>query len=85
MIFPLFVFVGLRFCPESPRWVASRGGSVEEVAVIVAMLDSKNATVSSPQVVDQANEIVQIARHEAEVESSWSEVRLHDDMTQEKG
>ena len=76
MIFPLFVFAFLPFCPESPRWLAANGASLKEVGSVLALLEGKGTTESSPGILNQANEIMQVAQHEAELEASttWREV-----------
>lgn len=76
MIFPLFVFILLPFCPESPRWLAARGASLKEVATVLALLEGKGATDSTPEIHALANEIMQVAEHEAELEASstWNDV-----------
>ena len=75
MIFPVFVLGLLPFCPESPRYLASTGASIETVAEILAMLEGKDATSTAPQIVRNAREIVDVAEHEAELQTSWKEVR----------
>ncbi|RVX66407.1 hypothetical protein B0A52_09637 [Exophiala mesophila] len=75
MIFPIFVFALLPFCPESPRWLASRGASLKKVASVLALLEGKGATDTTPHILGLANEIVLVAQHEAELEESttWHE------------
>ncbi|KAL6241123.1 hypothetical protein RBB50_012027 [Rhinocladiella similis] len=70
MTFPVFVFLLLPFCPESPRWLASRGASLKEVASVLALLEGKGATDTSPHILSLANEIMLVAQHEAELEAS---------------
>ncbi|KAK6385665.1 hypothetical protein LTS17_001235 [Exophiala oligosperma] len=70
MTFPVFVFFLLPFCPESPRWLASRGASLKEVASVLALLEGKGATDTSPHILSLANEIILVAQHEAELEAS---------------
>lgn len=76
MTFPVFVFFLLPFCPESPRWLASRGASLKEVASVLALLEGKGATDTSPHILSLANEIILVAQHEAELEASttWRDV-----------
>ena len=78
MIFPIFVFALLPFCPESPRWLASRGASLKKVASVLALLEGKGATDTTPHILGLANEIVLVAQHEAELEESttWHEVSI---------
>lgn len=47
---------------------------MKEVAAVLALLEGKGATETTTHVVSLAEEIVQVARHEAELESSWREV-----------
>ena len=76
MIFPLFVFILLPLCPESPRWLAAKGASLKEVASVLALLEGKGTTEATPHILSQAKEILQVAEHEAELEVSttWREV-----------
>lgn len=76
MIFPVFVFCLLPFCPESPRWLAAKGAPVEEVAEILALLEGNNTTSTTPSVASKAREIIAIAQHEAELDVSWREVSI---------
>lgn len=80
MIFPIFVFALLPFCPESPRWLAAKGAPLKEVASVLALLEGKGTTEATPHILSQANEIMQVAQHEAEVEAStsWREVSRAD-------
>lgn len=48
---------------------------METVAEILAMLEGKNATPTSSEIVRNAMEIVDVAEHEAELQTSWKEVR----------
>ncbi|KAK5048626.1 hypothetical protein LTR84_005717 [Exophiala bonariae] len=73
MIFPLFVFALLPFCPESPRWLAAKGAPVGEIAGILALLEGNNATATTPAIASKAQEIMAIAQHEAELDISWRE------------
>lgn len=73
MMFTVLVFALVPFCVESPRWLAVRG-RYSEVANVVARLEGRGATESSPQIQSLAEEIVAIARHEAAIEASWKEV-----------
>ncbi|KAJ9610189.1 hypothetical protein H2200_004966 [Cladophialophora chaetospira] len=71
MVFPLFVYILLPFCPESPRWLAAKGASVARVASVLALLDGKDVSETAPHIVSKAEEIVSIAQHEAELDTSW--------------
>ena len=64
MIFPIFVLALLPFCPESPRYLASKGASVDTVAKILALLEGKDATPTTSRIVENATEIVDVAEHE---------------------
>jgi Sugar (and other) transporter len=75
MMFPVFVFALMPFCVESPRWLAARG-RFDEVAPVLARLEGKGATPTTPSVLAQAKEITEVARYEAEIGSSWKEVTL---------
>ncbi|KIX94640.1 uncharacterized protein Z520_09686 [Fonsecaea multimorphosa CBS 102226] len=74
MIFPLFVYVMLPFCPESPRWLAAKGASVSTVASVLSLLDGKDVPETAPHIVTKAEEIVAVAQHEAELGTSWAQV-----------
>jgi hypothetical protein len=74
MVFPPFVFLMMPFTVESPRWLAAVGRT-EEVAEVLARLQGKGATADTPEIREQAAIIIQTAAHEAEVDSSWKEVR----------
>lgn len=75
MIFPVFVYVMLPFCPESPRWLAAKGASVSTVASVLALLDGENVLGTAPHIVTKAKEIVTVAQAEAELDTSWTQVR----------
>lgn len=72
-MFTILVFALVPFCVESPRWLAVRG-RYSEVASVVARLEGRGATESSPHIQSLAEEIVATARHEAAIEASWKEV-----------
>lgn len=73
MMFTVVVFALTPICVESPRWLAIRG-RYSQVAEVLARLEGKGTTASSPHIVTQAEEIVTIAMHEAAIEASWKEV-----------
>jgi hypothetical protein len=75
MMFPVFVFVLMPFCVESPRWLAARG-RFDEVAVVLARLEGRGATPTTPNLLAQAKEIIDVARYEAAIDSSWKEVTI---------
>ncbi|TDZ20178.1 Sugar transporter STL1 [Colletotrichum orbiculare MAFF 240422] len=72
MIFPPLVFLMMPFTVESPRWLAARGRH-SEVAQVLARLHGKGVTPDSHEIRKEAELIIQTARHEAEIESSWKE------------
>lgn len=74
MMFPIVVFALLPLCVESPRWLAIRG-RYDEVAGVLARLEGKGATATSPHILTVSEEIIAIATHEAAMEASWTEVR----------
>lgn len=76
MIFPPFVFLFMPFAVESPRWLAAKGRDAE-VAVVLARLHGKGVTAETREIQEQASLIIQTAKHEAEVESSWKEVSIY--------
>ncbi|KAL5610760.1 hypothetical protein FOBRF1_006877 [Fusarium oxysporum] len=73
VIFPIMAFFILPFIPESPRWLASKG-RYEEVRQVIAHLEGKDVDVTNDVVVGKANIIIESARHEAELETSWTDL-----------
>jgi hypothetical protein len=63
------------FVPESPRWLATKGRE-DELRKTLARLAGNGATVDSEEVVEQANTLLHVAKHEAELEaeSTWKEM-----------
>lgn len=66
-VFPLATFIILPFIAESPRWLASRG-RYDEVYDVVSRLEGRARDLDIDR---KANEIIDAAKREAELEVSW--------------